>query len=88
MHLSAMGQHPGILRSLESWNRLFTINEINSIGSIFYSSLQQMIFEVMQNYSIILRILHGFKVWCQPTSSVFPRILITHVPDILLNWFW
>lgn len=82
MHPSKMGQHPGILRSLESWYRLFILNEINSIGSVFYSSLQQMIFEVMQKYSIILRTLQGSKAWCQTASS--ERILITHVPDIQL----
>ncbi|KAB0391465.1 hypothetical protein E2I00_007436, partial [Balaenoptera physalus] len=78
-----------IKESLESWHGLFILNEINPFGSIFCFSLQQMIFEVIQNYNIILVTLHGSKDWCQPGNSL-PSLgtLITHVHDILLNRLW
>lgn len=48
-----------------------------------------MMFEVIQNYNIILVTLHGSKAWCQPGISI-PSLgtLITQVHDILLNRLW
>lgn len=61
MQPSAMGQHPGAPGLSKREARVLTQtipNETNPFVSTFFFSLQQMIFEVMQNNNFTLVTLH------------------------------